>query len=82
MAKETMGKYGRNNFTSDMDGDDIVIRIDSKGIAFNKDETPKIAGSINQGTKDKTERVLDLVGTSGGFDRVGGCKVSVNVTRE
>lgn len=74
-------KYGRDNFTVAMDGDDIVVRIDSKSIALNTDETPKIAGSPNLGVKDHPPRVLDLVGTSGGFERVGGCKVSCNVTR-
>jgi len=32
MAKETMGKYGRNNFTSDMDGDDIVIKANPAAV--------------------------------------------------
>lgn len=74
-------KYGRNNILMVLEGTDIVIRIDSTKMALNPDSTPKAAGSPNP-TKDdpNKKRVVNLIGTSGGFATVGECRVSVNVT--
>lgn len=75
-------KYGRNNISMTLEGTDIVIRIDGTATALNGDGSEKVSGSPNP-TKDNPNkvRVVDLVGTSGGFTGMGECQVSVNVTR-
>ena len=82
MAKGQEAKYGPKNFSLSMDGDDIVIRLDSKGISHAKDGTACTMGAPNP-TKDEPgkTRAVDLVATSGGFKSIGACNVSVNVTR-
>lgn len=82
MAKTDGPKYGQKNLSMTLDGDDIVIRIDSKGISHGKDGSECLAGSPNP-TKDNPSktRSVDLVSTSSGFKGIGPCSVSVNVTR-
>ncbi len=91
MAKETvkalmenghlLSKFGRNNFHVEMDGTDLLIRIDTSSIALNADGTPKKAGSPNPTKSDPHKlRVVDLIATSSGFKGVGTCQVSCNVT--
>lgn len=74
-------KYGRNNISMDMDGTDIVIRIDGRVLALNNDGTSKAAGTPNP-TKDNPNKVrgVDLVATSGGFKGIDSFQVSLNVT--
>ncbi len=74
-------RYGRNNISMTLDGSDIVIRIDTKVLAQNADGTDKAAGTPNPTKTDPNKlRMVNLVGTSGGFSGVGACQVSVNVT--
>jgi hypothetical protein len=76
-------KYGRRNCSIMEDGGDIVIRIDTKGMVYSPSGSACLAGTPNP-TKDNPDkkRVVNLVGSSGGFDNIGGLKVSVNVTSE
>ena len=81
MAITPERKYGRNNISMVLDGTDIVIRIDTKALAQNADGTDKAAGTPNPTKLDPNKvRMVNLVGTSGGFSGVGSCQVSVNVT--
>lgn len=74
-------KYGPKNCVVAMEGDDIVIRVNTKGISHNRSGDPCLAGSPNPTKDDPGKlRVVNLVGTSGGFTNIGGCSVSVNVT--
>lgn len=74
---QTVESFGPNNASFTMEGDDIVIRVNSKGMAVNTDGSPKLVGTPN---KDKQPRKTNLVATSGGFKGVGMCNVSLNVT--
>lgn len=74
-------KYGRNNLSMSLEGTDIVIRIDTGALALNADGTEKAVGTPNPTKNDPNKkRMVNLVGTSGGFSGVGLCQVSVNVT--
>lgn len=76
-------KYGKKNLQLALEGSEIILRIDTKGIAHNASGNPCVAGSPNPSKADPGKvRVVDLIATSGGFASVGDCKVSVNVTRE
>ncbi len=86
MAKDTNTggtdqKYGPKNCSVSMEGDDIVIRVHTKSISHNRNGTPCKAGSPNPTVKDPDKiRAVDLIGTTGGFARIGECGVSLNVT--
>ncbi|KKN80397.1 hypothetical protein LCGC14_0329900 [marine sediment metagenome] len=83
MAKEEAAKYGKKNLSITLENGEIVMRLDSKGISHNASGNPCLAGSPNPTKSDPDKiRIVDLVATSGGFQTVGDCKVSVNVTRE
>ncbi len=75
-------KYGAKNINFTEVGGDIVIKIDTKAMCYAKDGSPCLAGSPNPTPKDPDKtRIEDLISTSGGFTRISGLKVSVNVTR-
>ena len=79
MAQER--KYGRNNISMTLEGSDIVIRIDTRVMAQNVDGSDKAIGTPNPTKADPSnKRMVNLIGTSGGFSGVGPCQVSVNVT--
>lgn len=63
-------KYGNGNVSITMEGNDIVLRIDSEVILHK-------AGTLN--TQGK-ERKRDLVATTAGFATIGSRQVSLNVT--
>jgi len=68
MANQT--KYGSNNVDIRMDGDDLVIRLNTKTI-LHAAGTPKANGQ---------ERKRNLIATTGGFQGCGSVQVSLNVT--
>jgi hypothetical protein len=79
MAKQgkSENEYGPSNVKLAMEGDDVVIRLSSKGIAHNSDGTECRAGTA----KPKGGvRAADLISTTNGFAVVGSVKVSLNVT--
>jgi len=78
MADKTKAnKYGPQNYNVIMEGDDLVIRVDTKSMSHNPDGSECLRGTPNA---TGTARKMNLVGTSGGFKGIGSVQVSLNVT--
>lgn len=69
---DTPANYGSNNVDIRMEGNDLVIRLNTKTILHK-------AGTLKA---DGKERKMNLVATTGGFQNCGQVRVSLNVTSD
>ena len=89
MAKEqtngtdgtAQGKYGPQNMMVSMDGDDLILRIDTTQIIGRKGELkdPERMDDDEYANNPKNTRKRDLIATSNGFMRNGVVSISLNV---